>query len=116
MLLAENYFCKNHCVESVRIRSFSGQHFPAFGLNTEIYRVNLHIQSECGKIRTRIATNIGTIFVETSIIDVLQGPKYAFIPKDLITQNQSNFDQVLAIFFNCLKTGWKLEASFYMDI
>ena len=27
--------------------------FPAFGLNTESYRVSLHIQFECGKIRTR---------------------------------------------------------------
>ena len=25
----------------------------AFGLNTDIYSVNLRIQSECGKIRTR---------------------------------------------------------------
>ena len=32
---------------------FSGPYFPAFGLNTEIYSVNLSIQSECGKIRTR---------------------------------------------------------------
>ena len=32
---------------------FSGPHFPAFGLNTERYSVSLHIQSECGKIRTR---------------------------------------------------------------
>ena len=24
----------NHCVKSVRIRSYSGSHFPAFGLNT----------------------------------------------------------------------------------
>ena len=42
-----------HCVKSVRIRSFSGPYFPAFGLNTERYGVSLHIQSECGKIRTR---------------------------------------------------------------
>ena len=32
---------------------FSGSYFPVFGLNTEIYRVNLCIQSEYGKIRTR---------------------------------------------------------------
>ena len=35
----------SHCIKSVRIRSFSGQHFPAFGLNTDIYRVNFHIHS-----------------------------------------------------------------------
>ena len=44
-------------VWSVRIQSFSGPHFPALGLNTEIYRVNLHIQSECGKIRIRKTPN-----------------------------------------------------------
>ena len=32
-----------HCLKSVRIRSFSGPYFPAFELNTEIYRVNLCI-------------------------------------------------------------------------
>ena len=32
---------------------FSGPYFPVFGLNTEIYGVNLRIQSEYRKIRTR---------------------------------------------------------------
>ena len=32
---------------------FSGPYFPAFGLNTERYSVNLRIQPECRKIRTR---------------------------------------------------------------
>ena len=32
---------------------FSGLYFPGFGLNTEIHFVNLRIQFECGKIRTR---------------------------------------------------------------
>ena len=27
----------NHCIKSVRIRSYSGPHFPTFGLNTERY-------------------------------------------------------------------------------
>ena len=31
----------------------SGQYFPVSGLNTEIYGVNLRIQSKYGKIRTR---------------------------------------------------------------
>ena len=39
-----------HC-ESVRIRSYSGPHFSAFGVN---------IQSECGKIQTRITPNTDT--------------------------------------------------------
>ena len=32
-----------HCVKSVRIRIYSGPHFPAFGLNTERYSVFLRI-------------------------------------------------------------------------
>ena len=31
---------------------FSGPYFPIFGLNMEIYEVNLRIQSEHGKIRS----------------------------------------------------------------
>ena len=43
-----------HCAKSVRIRSYSGPYFPAFGVNTERYFVSLRIQSECGIMRTRI--------------------------------------------------------------
>ena len=49
-----------HCIKSVRIRSYSGPYFPAFGLNTERHGVFLSIQSECGKIRTRITPNTVT--------------------------------------------------------
>ena len=38
---------------------FSGPYFPAFGLNTEIYGVNLHIQSEYRKIRIRKNSEFG---------------------------------------------------------
>ena len=53
---------KLHCVKSVRIRSYSGPYFPAFGLNTERYGESLRIQSECGKIRTRITPNTDTLY------------------------------------------------------
>ena len=46
-----------HCVKSVRIRSYSRPHFPAVRLNSERYEVYLHIQSEYGKMRTRITPN-----------------------------------------------------------
>ena len=46
----------DHCVKSVRIRSYSGPYFPAFGLNT------LLIQSECGKMRTRTTPNTDTFY------------------------------------------------------
>ena len=42
-----------------KYRVFSGLYFSAFGLNTEIYSVNLHIQSEYGKIQTRKSSVFG---------------------------------------------------------
>ena len=52
------------CAKSVRIRSYSGPHFPAFALKTERYEISLPIQSECGsecgKMRTRITPNTDT--------------------------------------------------------
>ena len=50
----------DHCVKSVLIQSFSSLYFTAFGLNAEIYIVNLRIQSKCGKIRTRNTPNTDT--------------------------------------------------------
>ena len=49
-----------HCVKCGRIRSYSGPHFPSFGLNTERHGVSLRIQSECGKMRSRITSNTDT--------------------------------------------------------
>ena len=51
-----------HCVKSVRIRSYSGQYFPTFGLKRELYGVSLRIQSKCRKIRTRITPNTVTFY------------------------------------------------------
>ena len=42
-----------HWVKNVHFQSFSGPYFPAVRLNTDIYSVNLHIQSGCRKIRTK---------------------------------------------------------------
>ena len=49
-------------MKSVRILSCSGLHFLAFGLNTERYGVSLRIQSERGKMRTRITPNTDTVY------------------------------------------------------
>ena len=49
-------------MKSVRIRSYSGPHFPACGLNTERYSVSFRIRSECGKMRTRITLNTVTFY------------------------------------------------------
>ena len=56
------YDLKVQCVKSVRIWSYSGPYFPAFGLNIERYSVSLRIQSECGKKRTRITPNADTFY------------------------------------------------------
>ena len=45
------------CVKILRIRSYSGPHFPALGLNTKRYSISLRIQSACGKMRIRITPN-----------------------------------------------------------
>ena len=46
-----------HCLKSVRIPSYSALYFPAFGLHS------VRIQSECGKIRTRIAPDTYPFYV-----------------------------------------------------
>ena len=51
-----------HCVKSVYIRSYSGPYFSAYGLNTEKYGALFRIQSECGKMRTRIPPNTDTFY------------------------------------------------------
>ena len=48
-----------HCVKVVRIRSYSGPYFPAFG---KYLGVPCRIQSECGTIRTRITPNTDTFY------------------------------------------------------
>ena len=50
---------------------FSGPYFPVFGLNTEIYFVNLQIRSECRKRGTRKKPVFGH-FWHTSVLHVLQ--------------------------------------------
>ena len=58
-----------HCIKSVHIRSYSGPYLPAFGLDTESYRVSFRIQSECRKIRTRITPNTDTF--QTVVINAI---------------------------------------------
>ena len=58
---------RSHCVKTVRIRSFSGPYFPAFGLNTEKYGVSLRVQSECGKKQTRKTPNTETLHAVSNI-------------------------------------------------
>ena len=66
-----------HYVKSVRIRSYSGPHFPVFGLNTDRSGVSLRIQSKWGKIRTRVTPNTDTFY---AVMTWLRNPysKWAF--------------------------------------
>ena len=59
-----------YCVKRVLIRSY----FPAFGLNTERYSRYLRIQSECGKIWTRIIPNTDTFYVVYKILEEEEFP------------------------------------------
>ena len=63
-----------HCIKSVRIRSFSGTYFPAFGLNTERYEVSLCIQSKCGKTLTRKTSNMDTFHTVLAFKSTLSLP------------------------------------------
>ena len=55
-----------HYVKSVRVRSFPGPYFPAFGQNTERHAVSLRINSKYGNIRTRKTPNTDTFHVVLS--------------------------------------------------
>ena len=54
-----------HCVKSVHIRSYSGPHFPAFGLNTERYAVFVYWYYSVNKqARIYLYTNIKTVMIK----------------------------------------------------
>ena len=78
-------------MKSVRIRSFSGPMFLAFGLNTERYSASLLIQSKCGKIRTRKTPNTDNFHAVYSCLTfwILKTylrliPVYLMPPKEVI--------------------------------
>ena len=60
-----------HCVKRVCIQSHSGPYFSAFGLNTDRYGVSLRIQSECGKMWTRITPNMDTFHAVDDLMNFL---------------------------------------------
>ena len=57
---------EKHYVKSVHVRSCSGPHFRVFGLNTERYFVSFRMQSECGKMQTKITPNTYTFLAVKS--------------------------------------------------
>ena len=70
------------CVKSFHIKSFSGPFFPALGLNTESYSVNIRIRCKCGKIWTRKSPNTDTFYAVnyfTIINFLLQNPMKCYL-------------------------------------
>ena len=66
------YFSRGtHYVKSVRIRSYSAPHFPAFRLNTERYGVPFLIQYKWGKTRTRTTPNMYIFYAVTLLHTLL---------------------------------------------
>ena len=88
--------CLMQYVKSVCIWSYSGPHFPEFGLNTERYGVSLCIQSECGKMRTRITPNTDTFYAVIVMIEKWKSAidKGAFFSAPLIALSKA-FDCLL---------------------
>ena len=83
----------NHCVKSVRIRSFSGPYFSAFRLNTEICRANLCSQFKCGEIGTRKTSNTDTINAVNVSNDLRISSKWAYRRKISFNQDISKVDR-----------------------
>ena len=59
-----------HCEKCPNTEYFPGPYFPVFGLNTEIYGVNLRIQFKYGKKRTR-KTSVFGHFLRSDIITLV---------------------------------------------
>ena len=76
-----------HCVKSGHIWNFSGPGFSSFGLNTEIYRVNLFSQSKCGKMRTRKTPNTDTFHAV-----------WSYLLKKLLMEDFTSLFPVLLVF------------------
>ena len=71
-MIFDKWRCSS-CMKSVRIRSYCGPYFPAFGLNTKRYSVSLRIQSECGEMRIRITPNTDTFYAVNVFLNKVAG-------------------------------------------
>ena len=80
-------FHPHHYVKSVRIWSYSGPHFPAFGLNTDRYSVSFRIYSEYRKMRTRITPytdNVHAVKLEHMRNQLMASNRLLFLKKQSI--------------------------------
>ena len=110
-------FSKNHCVKNVRIRSFSWTHFPTFGLNTDIYEVNLRVYSECRKIRTRKTPNTDTFYevnMNAQLVQINAAAEELFKRKVEITQQSKDIKILHWIRLRAKDIGMKKYSSIGM--
>ena len=112
-----------HCVLIVRIRSYSGPHFPAFGINTERYSVSPRSRSECGKMRTRITSNTDTFYAVKPFGILDNEIKYSFFTTFMKTHclHQSNisfsfFDLVISNSYLLLQVDETLSTIYYYEV
>ena len=110
-------------MKSVRIRSYSGQHFPSFGLNTERCSISVRIQFKCGEIRTRITPNTDTFytvhgaFMKVSIKNPLRRYFLSFVLKTgshflkhfFVSLVESPFKMMKSTFYFILKALFVLK-------
>ena len=84
----------------------SGPYFPVFGLNTEIYSVNLRIQSEYRKIRTRNNSAFGHFS---------RSDKYTILEKINATRlrNQTKLKRIKKLDTSYRQKFWVLWPKFY---
>ena len=86
---------------------FSGPYFLAFGLNAKIYGVNLPIQSEDGKMRTRKNSVFGYFSISAS-----RGLRFWSLNiSDHFWRLMSNY-KFLMLVFSTLSGGWKQYHTF----
>ena len=71
-------------VKSDRVWSYFGSYFSAFALNSEVYFVNLRIQSECGKIRSRQSLNTDNICKVSYLKLHILGDIWNYMPAILV--------------------------------
>ena len=82
-----------HCVKSVRIRSYSGPHFSAFG---------------CGKMRTRITPNTDTFYTVYVMLNSLLTPEFWSVKWMATTPPKAEIVKVLYIKFKKIQKKTKI--------
>ena len=83
---------------------FSGPYYPVFGLNTEIYGVNLCIQSEYTKIRTRKIYVLGHFLHKVRLVIVSLAVNIGRL-QFLVSEDNFFcyvFNSIRRNFFNCV--------------